>query len=69
MPKQGYFKPLNKYGYSWECPIEGCEACSRKSLSHVNALRHGRYHLKLKHAIWGMDPIVKRIQRDESYHE
>ena len=69
MPKIGTFKPLNKYGYSWECPIDDCEACSRIPLSHVNALRHGRYHLKLKHAIWGMDPIVKRIQKEGSWQE
>lgn len=55
------WKTPNKYGYAWKCPIEDCDACSKKTQSHSKAVCHGRSHLRLKHGIRDMDPIVKKV--------
>jgi len=55
------WKTPNKYGYSWECPVEDCDACSKKPQSHSKAICYGRSHLRLKHGIRDTDPIVKKM--------
>jgi hypothetical protein len=54
--------PIKKW--TWYCPIENCKSHGWKGIRKTKARKAGRYHLERKHKIFGMDVILKPVDKD-----
>jgi hypothetical protein len=54
--------PIKKW--TWYCPIDNCKSHGWKGIRKTKARKAGRYHLERKHKIFGMDVILKPVEKD-----